>query len=65
LGPVLLAAIVTGIGAWIGARLGASLLPGQFADIAALIGAMMCAGVAYVLGVFLFRSRLPLGKFAE
>jgi putative peptidoglycan lipid II flippase len=65
LGPVLVAAIVTGIGAWIGARFGASLLPGQFADIAALIGAMMCAGVAYVLGVFLFRSRLPLGKFAE
>lgn len=63
--PVLIAAAAAGAGAWSGARLGASLLPGHFADVAALIVAVAGAGIAYLLVVLMFRARLPLGKFAR
>jgi putative peptidoglycan lipid II flippase len=63
--PVLIAAVAAGAGAWFGARLGASLLPGHFADVAALIVAVAAAAIAYLLVVLTFRARLPLGKFAR
>jgi putative peptidoglycan lipid II flippase len=63
--PVLLAAVVTGVGAWLGARLGASLMPGHFADVAALAMAIVCSGVGYCAVVLVFRTRLPLGKLAR
>ncbi|WP_414462205.1 murein biosynthesis integral membrane protein MurJ [Hyphomicrobium sp. DY-1] len=64
LGPALLAAVAAGGGAWFGARIGATLVPGHFADIAALAAAIGCSGLAYVIAVVMFRTRLPLGKFA-
>lgn len=63
--PSLLAALVAGAGAWLGARAGAMAVPGAHADEAALLGAMICAGAGYVLMVLLFRTRLPLGRLAR
>lgn len=65
LSPSLLAALVAGVGAWLGARLGETMVMGPHADEAALVGAMICAGAGYVLMVFLFRARLPLGGLAR
>jgi putative peptidoglycan lipid II flippase len=55
----LLAALVTGAGAWTGAR----LVQGH-GDIAALAAAMACAGLGYGAVLLLFRGRLPLGRAA-
>ena len=63
--PSLLAALVAGAGAWLGARLGESFVMGPHADEAALLCAMICAGLGYGLMVFLFRARLPLGRLAQ
>ena len=63
--PVLIAAIATGAGAWIGVRLAAPLMPGQFADMAGLAGAMLLGCAAYGVVVLAFRRLLPLGKFAQ
>lgn len=63
--PALLAALATGVGAWIGARLGEGALPGRYSDIAALIGALVCASLGYGGLLLLFRHRLPLGRPAR
>lgn len=60
--PALLAALATGIGAWLGARLGEGAMPGHYSDIAALIGALVCASLGYGAVLLLFRDRLPLGR---
>jgi putative peptidoglycan lipid II flippase len=62
--PALLAACAAGGGAFLGAKIGATLVPGHFAEVAALATAIGCSGFAYVVAVVLFRTRLPLGKFA-
>ena len=51
--------------AWLGARLGETAVVGRQADLAALLGAMICAGLGYGVVVLLFRTRLPLGRFAR
>ena len=56
----LLAALATGGGAWVGAR----LLQGH-GDIAALAAAIACAGLCYGAVVLVLRGQLPLGKFAR
>jgi putative peptidoglycan lipid II flippase len=61
----LLAALAAGFGAWLGARLGETAVVGRQADLAALLGAMICAGLGYGVVVLLFRTRLPLGRFAR
>jgi putative peptidoglycan lipid II flippase len=55
----LLAAIATGVGAWLGAK----LLQGQ-GDIPALAAAIACAGAGYVAVLLLLRGTLPLGRAA-
>jgi putative peptidoglycan lipid II flippase len=63
--PVLLAAAVTGVGAWFGAAYGAQIMPGRTADLFGLLGAMLCGGLGYVAVVAVFRGRLPLGRLAR
>jgi len=63
--PALLAALATGVGAWMGARLGEGAVPGHYGDIAGLIGAMICASLGYGTLLLLFRHRLPLGRPAQ
>jgi len=63
--PSLLAALATAAGAWLGARLGEGALPGDYADIAALIGAIICASLGYGMVLLMSRSRLPLGRPAQ
>ena len=63
--PALLAALATAAGAWLGARLGEAAMPGHYTDVAALAGAMICAGLGYGAVVLLFRTRLPLGQLAR
>jgi putative peptidoglycan lipid II flippase len=58
--PALLAALAAGAGAWGGAW----LLQGH-GDIAALGSAIVCAGLGYGAVALVFRTRLPLGKFAR
>ncbi|HEY4075877.1 MAG TPA: lipid II flippase MurJ, partial [Rhizomicrobium sp.] len=60
-----LAALATGAGAWLGVRLGAAAMPGGFADIAGLAGALICASFFYGAVVLAFRTRLPLGRLAR
>jgi hypothetical protein len=40
-------------------------MPGAHSDVAALIGALICAGLGYGVVLFLFRNRLPLGRPAR
>jgi putative peptidoglycan lipid II flippase len=63
--PAVLAALVTGAGAWLGARLGAAVMPGHYVDVAALLGALICASLGYGVIVLMFRTRLPLGRLAQ
>jgi putative peptidoglycan lipid II flippase len=63
--PALVAAVATGAAAWLGVKLGASLIPGRYSDIAALGAAILCAGIGYGAVVLAFRAHLPLGKFAR
>jgi putative peptidoglycan lipid II flippase len=63
--PVLLAALATGAGAWLGAQLGGASMPGHYADIAALTGALICSSLGYGVVVLLFRAHLPLGRLAR
>ncbi|HEY4076228.1 MAG TPA: murein biosynthesis integral membrane protein MurJ [Rhizomicrobium sp.] len=63
--PSLLAALATGAGAWLGARLGGTVVTGRYSDVAALGGAMICAAMGYGVVLLLFRARLPLGRFAR
>jgi putative peptidoglycan lipid II flippase len=63
--PVLLAASVTGVGAWFGALWGAQVIPGAYADLAGLIGAMVCATIGFIAVVAVFRGRLPLGRLSR
>jgi hypothetical protein len=63
--PALLAAFATGAGAWLGVRLGSSAMPGRFADMAGLGGALICASFLYGAVVLIFRGRLPLGRPAR
>jgi hypothetical protein len=55
----LLAAVTTGVGAW----LGAWLMRGH-GDITALAAAMACAALGYGAVLLLFRGRLPIGRAA-
>jgi putative peptidoglycan lipid II flippase len=55
----LLAALVTGVGAWTGAH-----LLQAHGDIVALAAAIVCAGLGYGAVLLLFRGRLPLGRTA-
>jgi putative peptidoglycan lipid II flippase len=57
--PALLAALATGVGAWVGAW----LLRGH-GDVAALGCAIVCAALGYGAVLLLFRGRLPLGRAA-
>jgi hypothetical protein len=63
--PVLLAAAVTGVGAWFGATYGAQMLPGRYADLAGLFFAMVCGGIGFAAVVAVFRGRLPLGRLSR
>ena len=63
--PALLAALAAGAGAWLGARLGETLLPGAYADEAGLLVALIVAALGYGVTIALFRSRLPLGRFSQ
>jgi putative peptidoglycan lipid II flippase len=63
--PVLLAAIATGVGAWLGVRAASLVVHGHFADLAGLAAAIICAGICYGAAVLMFRSRLPLGRLAR
>ena len=63
--PALLAAVATGAGAWLGARLGMTAMAGRYTDVAALMGAVICASLAYGVVVLSFRTRLPLGRLAR
>jgi putative peptidoglycan lipid II flippase len=63
--PVLIAALAAGAGAWIGAGLGATWMPGRFADLSALFVAGGASVMGYLIVVSALRSRLPLGKFAQ
>ncbi len=58
--PALLAALATGLGAWIG-----SYLLKAHGDVAALTAAILFAGLFYSAVIFMFRSRLPLGRLAR
>jgi putative peptidoglycan lipid II flippase len=62
---VLLAAIATGMGAWLGVRAASLVVQGHFADLAALAAAILCAGLFYGAVVLMFRNRLPLGRLAR
>jgi putative peptidoglycan lipid II flippase len=63
--PVLLAAIATGAGAWLGARAASLVVQGHLADMAGLAAAIICAGFFYGAVVLMFRNRLPLGRLAR
>ena len=63
--PVLLAAAVTGVGAWFGAVFGTHALPGPYEDLAGLLGAMVCGVTGFAAVVAVFRRRLPLGRLAR
>jgi putative peptidoglycan lipid II flippase len=53
----LLAAIACGAGAWIG-----TILLRGHGDIAALMAAILCAGLGYCAVLLIFRGRLPLNN---
>jgi putative peptidoglycan lipid II flippase len=53
----LLAALVTGAGAWLGVR-----LLHAHGDVAALAAAILCAGIGYGAVLLVFRGRLPLAR---
>jgi putative peptidoglycan lipid II flippase len=63
--PVLLAALATGAGAWIGVHASLLVVRGRLADLAGLGAAILCAGLFYGAVVLLFRTRLPLGRLAR
>ncbi|HEX3755038.1 MAG TPA: murein biosynthesis integral membrane protein MurJ [Rhizomicrobium sp.] len=63
--PVLIAALMAGLGAWAGARLGAPLLPGRLGDYSALAAAIVLSISGYGLVVAIFRRALPLGRLAR
>ncbi|HXR95189.1 MAG TPA: murein biosynthesis integral membrane protein MurJ [Rhizomicrobium sp.] len=62
---VALAAIATGLGAWLGVRAASLVVQGHFADLAALAAAIIFAGLFYGAVVLMFRNRLPLGRLAR
>jgi putative peptidoglycan lipid II flippase len=66
LGPILLAALMTGAGAFGGEALGAQLVPhpGFLHDVTTLGTAVAAGGACYLLVVSVFRRLLPLGRFA-
>ncbi len=59
--PALLAALACGAGAWLGARLGVRL----GGDVPGLAVAIALGALGYGAVVLLFRTRLPLGRFAR
>ncbi len=66
LGPIVLAAAVTGAGALFGEELGGRMVshPGLLRDVTTLGMAVAVGGAAYLLVVVAFRRVLPLGRFA-
>jgi putative peptidoglycan lipid II flippase len=66
LGPILLAAAMTGVGALCGEELGGRMVthPGLPHDAATLGTAIALGGACYLLVVAVFRRVLPLGRFA-
>ena len=67
LGPILLAAAITGAGALGGATLAEHLIakPGLWHDEAMLVLAILFGGAGYVAVIFAFRRGLPLGRLAR
>ena len=63
--PVLIAALMAGLGAWAGARMGAPLLPGRLGDYSALAGAIVLSISGYGVVVAIFHRALPLGRLAR
>ena len=63
--PALLAALAAGAGAWLGAQLGVMAQVGRYGDIAALAGAVICAGLVYGAVLLSSARRLPLGRLAR
>jgi putative peptidoglycan lipid II flippase len=63
LGPILLAAALTGAGALVGADLGGMLVPqaGLLRDVALLGLAILVGGTGYLLTILVFRRVLPVG----
>jgi hypothetical protein len=66
LGPILLAALLTGLGALFGEELGRQIAPhaGLLHDVTTLGTAIVAGGAGYLLVAALFRRVLPLGRFA-
>ena len=66
IGPILLAALMTGVGAFGGEALGQRIVshPGLWHDVTTLGTAVAMGGAAYLLVVVTFRRLLPLGQFA-
>ena len=67
IGPILLAAVATGLCARLGAGLAQPLIQGSMAlrDSVALAAAIAAGGVGYGLVLLLFRRSLPLGRLAR
>ncbi len=65
LGPIVLAAAITGAGAFGGATLGAMVVSGHWQDEAMLAIAVLCGGAGYLATALIFRRSLPLGRFAS
>jgi putative peptidoglycan lipid II flippase len=65
LGPSVVAAAAAGAGALAGVRLADSVTRSAWGDVIALIFAAVLGGLAYGAVVFLFRRRLPLGRWAQ
>jgi putative peptidoglycan lipid II flippase len=66
IGPILLAAAGTGLGAYAGVWLtGRAGVGGRWQDLAALAAAGVLGGVLYVVVVLAFRRMLPLGRLSR
>ncbi|MFA5958449.1 murein biosynthesis integral membrane protein MurJ [Hyphomicrobium sp.] len=65
LGVTLISTLAAGAGAWFGAKIGASWMPGAHSDLFALAAAVVGSGIGYLLTVLTLRSRLPLDKFSR
>ena len=65
LGVVMISTIAAGIGAWFGARIGATWMPGHFSDLVSLLAAGAGSAAGYLLTVLAMRRRLPLERFSR
>ena len=66
IGPVLLAGILTAAGAFAAVKFGTPFVHlGSLRDVVLLAAAGILAGTLYLVTVFVFRKRLPLGRLAR